>query len=60
MTNVRYLSDKELRPISFKIDPRLYTKVKIICADQHLTIKKFFEIIVEDYFKKHALPKYLD
>ena len=58
MSNIRYLSDKDLRPVSFKVDPKLYTQCKIYCADKDITIKKFFELMLEDFFKKHASKKY--
>jgi len=57
MTNDKFISYKDLRPISFRVDPKLYTKCKIYCADQDLTIQKFFESMLEDFFSSHTLPK---
>lgn len=57
MPNQEFLSDSDMRNVSFRMNPKLYTKLKIHCFDERITMKKFFEKIVADFFEKNPLPK---
>lgn len=57
MANDRFVSYKDMRPISIKVDPQLYTKCKIYCLDRDLTMQKFFQTLLDDFFSGINLQK---